>query len=77
MMRKPAARDAAAIQIRKMTYAAMFLAIAMALPLITGAAVRIHVRMALGAGGRPDRAAAPIGSVRNAGDVSDSGSHGV
>ena len=36
MMRKPAARDAAAIQIRKMTYAAMFLAIAMALPLITG-----------------------------------------
>ena len=74
------------IQVRRLTYAALFLAIAMVLPFVTGqipeignmlCPMHIYVRLALGADGRVYRAAAAVCRFWYARAVSRGGCHGV
>ena len=82
----------ASVRVLKLTYSALYLAIALVLPFLTGqipqigsmlcpmhirAAVRLRLRLAVGAGRRVHFAASALRALRHAGYVSDGCRHGV
>ena len=78
----------ASVRVLKLTYSALYLAIALVLPFLTGQIpqigsmlcpmhIRLRLRLAVGAGRRVHFAASALRALRHAGYVSDGCRHGV